>query len=306
VIKIYFNNKTLKPAEVAKAKPGCLVYVENPDPKELALLTNEHGLDEDLLLDGLDPNEAPRIDSWEKRVYIFTRFVLPETEKHTTAPLLIIYGLDMVYVITIKPFAPLQKLLGSGIVTTSKRTQMLLQLLSEINIGYRNRINLVAKRIWRIRSQLDKAQIANKDFISFINIEEDLNDFLLALEPMNTQLNHLMTGKVVRLFEDDQDIMEDLELSSEELIRQADSQLKTIKNIREAYATITANNLNKVFKLMTSITILMGIFTLITGIYSMNIALPAAHNPNAFWIILGITGTLIGAVTYFFKKNKWF
>ncbi len=306
MLKIYFNNKPVKPKEVSSAKAGSLVYVENPTPVELALLSSEHKLDDDLILDGLDPNEAPRIETWEKRVYIYTRYVLPETEKQTTSPLLIVFGLDSVYVITKAPFPGAKRLLESGLVMTSKRSQTLLQLLAEINIGYKVRINTVAKRIWRIRSQLDKAQIDNKDFISFINIEEDLNDFLLALEPMNVELNHLMSGKIIKLHEDDKDIMEDLELSSEELIRQAESQLKTIRNVREAYSTMTANNLNRVFKLMTSVTILISIFTLITGIYSMNIALPEAHNPDAFWIILGITALFIGAFSYFFKKNKWF
>lgn len=306
MIKIYFNTKPGKPVEISRHKEGSLVYVENPTAVELAHLAGEHSLDTDLVLDGLDQNEAPRIETWEKRVYIFTRFVLPETEKQTTSPLLIIYGLDSVYVITKLPFPGLQRLINNGYIMTHKRSQTLLQLLTEINIGFKVRINNVAKRIWRIRSQLDSAQIDNKDFISFIDIEEDMNDFLLALEPMNTQLNHLMKGKVIKLFPDDQDIVEDLELLSDELIRQAESQLKTIRNVREAYSTITANNLNRVFKLMTSITILMGIFTLITGIYSMNIKLPASHNPDAFWIILGITATLIGAVSYFFKKNKWF
>ena len=255
---------------------------------------------------GLDPNEAPRIDNYAGRTYIFTRFVLPVTEKQTTSPLLIIFGLDCVYVVSRTHFMTLKKLLLRQDVITARRAQLLLQLLNEINSGYKTRINSVAKRMWSVRSQLNKTQIDNKDFISFIDMEEDLNDFLAALEPMNTQLNHLLTGKFVKLYEDDKDLMEDLELGSHELISLASSQLKTISNIREAYSTITANNLNKVFKLMTSITILMGIFTLITGIYSMNISLPAAHSPNAFWIILGITAVLIGGVSYFFKRNKWF
>jgi len=306
VIKIYYNNKTSKVTELAKPKAGSLVYVENPNFKELEELEKNHGLDIDLLNDGLDPNEAPRIDSWEGRTYIYTRFVLPESEKQTTSPVLIIFGIDMVYVVTHVHFLALQNLFKKEDVTTIRREQILLQVLNEINLGYKFRINSVAKRMWSVRSLLNKEHIDNKDFISFIDMEEDLNDFLSALEPMNTQLNHLLTGKYIKLHEADKDLMEDLELGSHELISLASSQLKTIKNIREAYSTITANNLNKVFKLMTSITILMGIFTLITGIYSMNIALPAGHNPNAFWIILGITGTLIAIVTYFFKKNKWF
>ncbi len=293
-------------SELKEPRNGCLVYVENPTENELTTLANGHGLDIDLLRDGLDQNEAPRIDTWAERTYIFTRFVLPESEKQTTSPVLIIYGLSMVYVVSREPFAELQKIIRKTGITTTKRTQVMLQILNQINAGYKSRINSVAKRMWSVRSQLNKAHIDNKDFIHFIDMEEDLNDFLSALEPMNTQLNYLLTGKYIKLYEDDKDLIEDVELGSHELISLANSQLKTIRNIREAYSTITANNLNKVFKLMTSITILMGIFTLITGIYSMNIALPAAHNPNAFWIIIGITTTLITVVSLMFKKKRWF
>jgi magnesium transporter len=292
--------------ELDKPKAGSLLYVENPSHAELVELAETHGLDVDMMKDGLDPNEAPRIDDWSGRVYVYTRFVLNEVEKQTTSPVLLIFGINMVYVISRKPFEALQTLMTKDEVMTSKRAKVLLQILNEINTGYKARINSVAKRMWAVRSQLNKAQIDNEDFIHFIDMEEDLNDFLSALEPMNTQLNHLLTGKFIKLYEDDKDLMEDLELGSHELISLASSQLKTIRNIREAYSTITANNLNRVFKLMTGITILMGIFTMVTGIYSMNILLPYGHNPNAFWIVIGTTATLIAGAAVYFKKNKWF
>ena len=304
MITNYFSNRVTPLSVIEDAKAGCLVYIEDPSEEELTYLEGQ-GLDIDLLRDGLDPNEAPRIEDWDKRTYIYSRYVLPATAKQTTTPVLIVFGVDTLYVVTKQPFEGLIKLINSGQITTSKRAQTLLQILNIIQRSYKLSILAIAKRIWQIRSQLNKSEIKNEDFISFIDLEEDLNDFLLALEPMNTLLNHLLTGKSIRLYEDDRDLMEDLELGSEELINQTDSQLKTIKNIREAYSTITANNLNKVFKLMTSITILMGIFTLITGVYSMNIALPAAHNPQAFWIIFSLTMGLIGQATYFFRKNKW-
>lgn len=306
MIKVYFSNGADKIAEIAEPKNGCLVYVENPSDIEIEAFADKHALDIGLLYDGLDPNEAPRIDTEEGVKYIFTRFALPESQKQTTSPLLVIVGRDMVYVVSREPFDMLRLVLNKEGIATNKRAQLMLSILNEINTGYKARINSVAKRMWSVRSQLNKAHIDNQDFIRFIDMEEDLNDFLSALEPMNTQLNSLLTGKFMQLQEEDKELVEDVELGSHELISLANSQLKTIKNVREAYSTITANNLNKVFKLMTSITILMGIFTLITGIYSMNIALPAAHNPNAFWIIIGITTTLITVVSVMFKKNKWF
>lgn len=286
---------------------GAWIHLESPSAEEISDLADRFGLDHALLLDGIDPNESPRIERDDDKVFIFTRYTLAESEKITTSPLLIIYGNGVVITICRRAFTHLDLLTGAAhAVITSKRAQLVLEILSEINAGFKQRINQASRRIWQIRAQLDKAQIANEDFISFIDIEEDLNDFLLVLEPMDTVLTTLLNGRFMRLYEEDRDLIEDLSLGTQELTQLASSRLSTLRNIREAYSTITANNLNKVFKLMTSITILMGIFTLITGVYSMNINLPAAHNPQAFWIILGITSLFIGAAAGFFKKNRWF
>ena len=303
----YSTAKAPKLQVIPSLVDGAWLHMEAPTEAELEQLADQQGLDIDLLMDGVDPNESPRIERDGDAVYIFTRFCLPEAEKMTTAPLLIMYGKGIILTICQAPFTNLEQVIsGPDEIITSKRAQLVLEILNAVNSGYKRRINSVSRRIWQTRAQLDKAQIANEDFIAFIDIEEDLNDFLLVLEPMDAVLNSLMNGRFMRLYEEDKDLIEDLSLGNKELTQLAQSRLSTLRNIREAYSTITANNLNKVFKLMTSITILMGIFTLITGVYSMNISLPAAHNPNAFWIILGITTLFIGFAAAFFKRNRWF
>ncbi len=286
---------------------GSWLHLESPSEVELETIAEQYSLDIDLLRDGVDPNESPRIERDGDAVYIYTRFCLPEAEKMTTAPLLIMHGKGIVLTISQRQFSYVDQLIsGSTEIITSKRARLVIEILSSINAGYKRRINTVSRKIWQTRARLDKAQIANEDFIAFIDIEEDLNDFLLVLEPMAAVLNSLLNGRFMRLYEEDKDIIEDLSLGNQELTQLAQSRLSTLRNIREAYSTITANNLNRVFKLMTSITILMGIFTLITGIYSMNIKLPGASDPNVFWIIIAVTSTLIGSVAVYFKRNRWF
>ncbi|HMS50498.1 MAG TPA: magnesium transporter CorA family protein [Candidatus Saccharibacteria bacterium] len=307
MIHIYYSTtKTGKIVERDQPVDGSWIHLDTPTDDELNIIAKQYNLDIDLLHDGVDPNESPRIERDGQAVYLFTRYCLPEQEQLTTSPLLMIYVDSVVISVSRRPFTTLEALENHGLFITSKRTQLILQVLSMINKGYKQRVNQASRRIWQIRSQLQKTQIANQDFISFIDIEEDLNDFLLVLEPMAALLHSMTDGKFMRLYEDDKDLIEDLSLGTEELTQLAQSRLTTLRNIREAYSTITANNLNKVFKLMTSITILMSIFTLVTGVYSMNIALPAAHNPQAFWIILGITSSFIAAAALFFKRHKWF
>jgi magnesium transporter len=306
--KIFYSSaKASMLQELDEVVDGSWLHLESPDDNDLDDIAKHFALDIDLLRDGVDPNESPRIERDGDVVYIYTRFCLAEAEKMTTAPLLIMYGKGIVMTICSQPFTNLEQILrGPKEIITSKRAQLILEILSAINGGYKRRINSVSRKIWQTRAQLDKAQIANEDFIAFIDIEEDLNDFLLVLEPMAAVLNSLLNGRFMRLYEEDKDLIEDLSLGNQELTQLAQSRLSTLRNIREAYSTITANNLNRVFKLMTSITILMGIFTLITGFYSMNISLPAARNPNAFWIILGSTMFIISMTALYFKKNRWF
>jgi len=311
MLRIFHSNTKfpkLRELNENEAIEGSWLHYENPSQTDLENLVNQFGFDIDLLTDGIDPNESPRIEREKDATYIFTRFCLPVDRRESTATLLLVYGSGVVITICTEPFAELHALFGDEptVTITSKRAQLVVQILGAINLGYKRRINQVSRRILQTRNQLNKSQIANEDFITFIDLEDDLNDFLLVLEPMSGVLAGLLNGRFMRLYEEDKDLIEDLSLGAQELTQLASSRLNTLRNIREAYSTITANNLNKVFKLMTSITILMGIFTLITGIYSMNIRLPAAHNPDAFWIILAVTGILIGSVAVYFKKNKWF
>ena len=200
---------------------------------------------------------------------------------------------------------PITKLVNSGDVVTTQKLKLVLQILEELNRGYRRHLNSVTKKILSTRSRLQRKIVSNDDILNFIDVEEDLNEFLAALQPYGIVLHALLNGRYMKLHEEDEDLIEDLELSANELIELTKSRLKTIQNIREAYNTIATNNLNKVFKRLTSIAIFMSIPTIIGGFYGMNVALPFGNNENAFWIVAGITVTIMLSFVLFFRNKKW-
>ena len=59
------------------------------------------------------------------------------------------------------------------------------------------------------------------------------------------------------LVEEDQDIIEDLLLNNEQSIEACNSNIKSIVNIREAYSSISSNNLNRTMKILTGATVLI-------------------------------------------------
>ena len=115
----------------------------------------------------------------------------------------------------------------------------------------------------------------------------------------------MLSGKHFKLYEEDKDLIEDLLLSNTQLIELSQNNLRTIVNIREGYSTIMTNNLNRIIKLFTSLTVILTIPTMIASIYGMNINLPLANNPLAFIIIMTSIIIISIILLIIFIKNDW-
>lgn len=293
-------------ARLEKIRSGVWVHVVEPSPQELALIAEDYGLDEDLLKDAVDIYEAPRVEADGKTVYIYTRYCYPEGAEIATEPLLIVHTEQFILTLVRRESNIVDRLLSDKIdVVTTQKTKLLLQILGEINRSYRLQLNAVSKRILQIRAQVRQGDMSNKDFVSSIELEEDLNEFLSALQPQSAMLNSLTSGKYLRLYEEDRDLVEDMHLGETELIELMNSRLKTLVNIRQAYDAIATNNLNKTFKRLTSIAIFLTIPTIAGGLWGMNVALPFATHPQAFWIVLLIILAASSMAVYVFHRKKW-
>jgi magnesium transporter len=188
---------------------------------------------------------------------------------------------------------------------TTQKTKLLLQILVEINRSYERQLTKVSKRILQVRAQMRQARINTREFVGIIELEEDLNEFLSALQPQALLFSSLVSGKFLRLYEEDRDIVEDLERGASELITQVQGRLRTLVNMRQAYDAIATNNLNNTFKRLTSIAIFLTIPTIIGGLYGMNVPIPLQHWRYAFLFVLGLIAVLIVAAVWLFRRKKW-
>lgn len=289
-----------------KARSGSWVHVVEPNEKELEELAKDYDLDRDLLRDATDLYETPRVERDGKITYVFARYCYPQGHTIATEPILVIFTDSQLITVQRVANPVLDRLLeGNEAVATTQRTKTFLQILSAINNSYERNIHQINKHILSIRSKLSKAEIKNEYFIEFIDIEDNLNEYLTALQPQAVMLRNLLGGRFLPLYEDDKDLIEDLSLGTTELIDLVKSRLKTISNIRDAYSTIMANNLNRIFKRLTSIGIFLAVPTVMASLYGMNVMLPNANSPEAFWEILGVTGLATAIIILIFKRLKW-
>lgn len=307
MITIYHNNARSKDLKILeKPKEGVWVHVEDPTDDEISKLTEMFKLDDSLLQDALDPYESPRIEIEDSIIYVFTRYCETTNSQLSTIPMLFIYGGSFLITLTTEQFKQLPNFTDQKIeFLTTQKTKLLLSFLSEINMTYRRQLNRLSRTILGVRSQLNKASINNQDFVEMIDIEEDLNEILSSLIPQNVVMRSIMSGKFMKLYEEDKDLVEDISLGIIETIELTQSRLKNIRNIRDAYSTIMANNLNRVIKLMTTITIMISIPTVVSSLYGMNVALPEANEPWIFWAIVGFVTTMLVTILVLFKRAKW-
>lgn len=308
MLTVYHSTARSRQLEIIeKAKAGSWVSLVAPSESELEQLAKDYSLDVDLLNDAVDIYEAPRIETDEGNVYIYTRYCFPEGNEVATEPMLIIYTANQVITVKRRDSGLLNRLWSGAVeVVTTQKTKTLMQILDEVNRSYRVQLNKVSKKTLQIRAQMRQSELTNRDFVSIIEIEEDLNEFVTALQPQAAVLNVLLSGRYIRLYEDDKDFVEDLRLGAAELNELAKSRAKALSNIRQAYDTIATTDLNQTFKRLTSIAIFFSIPTIFGGLWGMNVAVPFADEPHAFLIVAAIILLSMSIVVYLFHRRRWF
>lgn len=302
MIRYYYKSlRTQQIQELKEAKRGTWVYVEAPSHKELEQLALKYKLELGHLEDAIDEDEMPRLEKEGDQSYIFVRFAYKNIDGViATAPLLFIFAGDVLITITLVPLPVLDRFRSGRVeFATTQRAKLLLQALHLIVDQYDSYITSASKQIKMIRARLRGHEIRNQDFVDFVTIEDELNEFLAALQPTNATLRRLMLGRHVPLFEEDQDIIEDLLLNNEQSIEACSSNIKSIMNIRAAYSAISSNNLNRTIKLLTVATVLLAIPNVFFGMFGMNVGLPFQHQHWAYEFVVGITvASLVGGLVW--------
>lgn len=304
----YKNLRAKKVGELDTYHPGCWVYVESPTSEEVGFLVRQFKLDEGHVTDALDPDEVPRIEKEGALTYMFVRYAYTAAENElATEPLLFIMGKDSIITISRGQLPQLQRFVDGQVeFATTQRTKLALLVLKQFSDQYERYVNTISRQINAIRTRLKGQEIKNDDFVDFVFIEDELNDFLTALVPTAAVLRRLALGKHIRLFEEDGELVEDLLLNSEQQIEGCRTHIKSVVNIREAYATISSNNLNQTMRILTAATVLITLPNIIYGMYGMNVPLPFQHQPWAYWFVLALSIGLSVVVFFAGRKRRIF
>lgn len=305
MIKILFKDKnTARLEQIPQFRAGSWVHVERPTKEDIAWLIDNCGLDDGHLEDAQDPHEVPRVEKESEGLYVFSRMPMQEKGEVVTVPFVAVLTKDALITISQQANPFWTTFTGNiEINSTVKRVHLFLQIFVVINSSYQRFLIDINKKVRAITVNVEK--VSNKDILEFVRYERSLNDFLAALVPAHAMLGSILSGKYFKLYAEDQEMMEDIVLSNGQMVELSKSNLKTIVNVRDAYSTLMTNNLNRVIKLLTGLTIVLTIPTMIASFFGMNVPLPiGGDNYAAFWIILAVATIISLSVFYLFIRKK--
>ena len=110
-----------------------------------------------------------------------------------------------------------------------------------------------------------------------------------------------MRGKYIKLYEDDQDLLEDVLIEIKQSIEMSSIYLNILSGTMDAFASVISNNLNIVMKVLASVTIVISIPNIIAGFYGMNVeGLPLSQ---FFWFPILLSGIIMAVVAFILHKR---
>ncbi|MEK7594497.1 MAG: magnesium transporter CorA family protein [Patescibacteria group bacterium] len=307
MIKYFYKSiRSEKVEELDAPQRGTWIHAEAPTKAEVEELAKRFKVELGYLEDALDEDEMPRLEREGEQGYIFVRYALQTADGDMdTAPLLIMFDTELVITVSPSHLSAVDALLEGKIdFATTQRTKLILLILSHISDQYDVSISQTSRKIKGIRSRLRNQGVTNQDFIDFATIEDGLSEFMSSLQPTNATLRRLLAGRQLQMFEEDQDLVEDLLLNNEQSIESIRSNLRSIGNIREAYAAISSNNLNRTITLLTVATILVALPNVFFSLYGTNIPLPFQDTTWAFEAIVGFSVSIIIIAIIILRKKR--
>ncbi len=302
----YYKTVNGRIREIEELEDACWIDVVDPDEKEINQLISRFSLQPDFLRAALDEEESSRVECEDGTTLIIID--TPVAEKNDSG---VIYSTMPIGILVTQTNVITVSLHENGIITdfaegivknvqTSLKTQFVLYIV----LRAATRFLQYLKQIDKVSNQLERLlrkSMKNKELTQLLDLQKSLVYFSTSLKADETTLEKIMRGRYIKLYEEDQDLLEDVLIEIKQAIEMSSIYLNILSGTMDAFASVISNNLNIVMKVLASITIVISIPTIITSFYGMNVAnLPF---DQYFWFPIVLSVVSMGAVAFFLHKK---
>jgi magnesium transporter len=292
-------------------EPGSWIDLVSPTEEELRRVSGELDIPLDLLIGPLDEEEKSRVETEDGLTYVIVDIPVLEVEDdertYATIPLGMIVHTDFFITICLRAnpiLGEFERGTAKGFFTF-KKTRFLFQILQTISAFYLRYLYRIDRETDKLEREL-RASSRNESIYDLLNLQKALVYFTTSLRSNDGVLQKLMRGRSVKMYEEDEDLLEDVIVENRQASEMAKIYTDILTGMMDAFASVISNNLNQVMKLLTSITIMLSIPVIVSSFYGMNVALPFQKYVHAFTIVIVIA--VVGVVGFgiVFWRKRYF
>ena len=291
-------------------EPNCWVQVTCPSQDDVDFLQNTLHVPDYYISDIADTDERARYDIDEGWILIILRIPYVKEVKsrtpYTTIPLGIILKGDVCITLCnfetnmMIDFVTYQQKRGLGFTDS---VDMVFRLFLSSAVWYLKRLKQISARIDKAKQNLDR-NVDNADLIALSRLQDSLTYFVTSIRGNENLLSKLKFKLPVD--ELDADMIEDVNIEMSQARETTNIYSNILESTMETYANIINNNMNKVMKMLTSITIILMFPTLITSMFGMNLINGMENWALGFPIALGLCCVTTLFFWWYFKRRSWF
>lgn len=285
-----------------KFSEGCWVSVVSPTPQEIKELIEDYGIDSGFVKSSLDEEESSRIEREDDQTLIIIDTPVSTTDKDDTKifytmPMGIIITETNVFTVSLNNAQIIEEAVRGTIrnLRPEFKTRFVLQLLLRIAAMFLYYLKQIDKISSLAEQQLHDA-MKNELLMQLLALEKSLVYFSTSLKANEATIEKIFRGRVVKLYDEDQDLLEDVLIEMKQAIEMASIYTGILSSMTGSFSSIISNNLNIVMWRLTIVTIIMQIPNMIFGFYGMNTAglpIPYTWFPSALAIIVTAVAAFI-------------
>ena len=265
-----------------------------PTDEELRSVSMAFDLPMEACRAALDLDERSRIEIDDNYrmllVNIPTREETSDRELYTTIPLAIILTASHVITVCSKNTHILRGFANGSErdFHPGKQSRFVFQILYATARRYLIYLRLIEKKIDAAELEFNRFQ-KNRELLELMKLEKSLVYFTTGLRSNESVLEKLVRTDVVKKYEEDSDLLEDVIVENKQAIEMAKIHTEILSNMSNTFAAVISNNLNVAMKVLAIITVVMAIPTMLFSAYGMNVQqMPLSENPYGFSIIIAI------------------
>ena len=288
----------------------CWVDARNVSREDLAKLEKDFGIASELLADIMDIDEQARIEKEDEYTAIIVRLPVFDDNyetAHFTVPIGIIMFPDKIVTICQRSSDVLDDLTGHRIRDFSIRNKssFVLNLMGRAALSYLRALKDLNKKTAIIEHELQKS-VKNNELVQLLSIQKSLVYFTTSIKTNELLLEKLQKSPFIRFKEEEQELLEDVLTDNKQAIEMANIYSSILTGTMDAFASVISNNLNRVMRRLTIISIMLMIPTLITSFFGMNVPLPFHENELTFAGIIAtcLLASSLGALLLADRRKK--